>query len=173
MTSGSASRLSSLARAASSASGVLCGIDAGAGVEPRHAPGWPLNCAAEVERLVHLGRTFADADGEHRAHAGLGARCEHGLAVVVRSAGCRGGRGNRSANEPPHVIAAESACPVRVACYFSRAPSGTSSRKPASTGAPSGREPASSMPFDSRPRILRGARLATMTILRPMSFSGS
>jgi len=57
--------------------------------------------------------------------------------------------------------------------YFSRAPSGTSSRNPASTGAPPSSEAASNMPFDSRPRILRGARLATMTILRPMSFSGS
>ncbi len=58
--------------------------------------------------------------------------------------------------------------------YFSLAPSGTSSRNPASTGAPSGgRDAASSMPFDSSPRILRGARLATITILRPMSFSGS
>ncbi len=57
--------------------------------------------------------------------------------------------------------------------YFSRAPSGTSSRNPARTGAPSGSEAASNMPFDSRPRILRGARLATITILRPMSFSGS
>jgi len=29
------------------------------------------------------------------------------------------------------------------------------------------------MPFDSRPRSLRGARLATITTLRPMSASGS
>jgi len=57
--------------------------------------------------------------------------------------------------------------------YFSRAPSGTSSRNPASTGAPPSSEAASNMPFDSRPLILRGARLATITILRPMSFSGS
>ena len=60
-----------------------------------------------------------------------------------------------------------------VGAYFSRAPSGTSSRNPASTGAPSGKDAASSIPFDSRPRIMRGARLATITILRPMSFSGS
>jgi len=58
--------------------------------------------------------------------------------------------------------------------YFSRAPRGTSSRKPARTGLPSGgREAARSMPLDSSPRILRGARLATITILRPISFSGS
>lgn len=57
--------------------------------------------------------------------------------------------------------------------YFSLAPRGTSSRNPASTGLPSGSEAANSIPFDSSPRILRGARFATMTILRPISFSGS
>ena len=47
--------------------------------------GWllaPVEFAADVERLVHLGRPFADADGEHRAHAGLQGAAEHGLAVV-------------------------------------------------------------------------------------------
>lgn len=62
---------------------------------------------------------------------------------------------------------------LRGAPHFSRAPSGTSSRNPASTGAPSSSDAASSMPCDSNPRILRGARFATITIFRPMSFSGS
>ena len=58
--------------------------------------------------------------------------------------------------------------------YFSRAPLGTSSRKPASTGTPSSPSDAATiMPCDSSPRSLRGARLATITTLRPMSFSGS
>ena len=57
--------------------------------------------------------------------------------------------------------------------YFSFAPLGTSSRKLASTGWPSSpTEAASSMPLDSSPRILRGWRFATITILRPTKFSG-
>ncbi len=57
--------------------------------------------------------------------------------------------------------------------YFRRAPTGTSSRNPASTGLPSPREAATIMPFDSRPRSLRGCRLATITTLRPTSDSGA
>jgi hypothetical protein len=71
-----------------------------------------------------------------------------------------------------HSTRAEGVCPT-AGGYFSRAPSGTSSRKPVSTGAPPSSEAASNMPFDSRPRILRGARLATITIFLPISFSGS
>ena len=57
--------------------------------------------------------------------------------------------------------------------YFSFAPTGTSSRNPASTGRPSSpNEAATIMPCDSSPRSLRGCRLATMTTLRPISFSG-
>ncbi len=56
---------------------------------------------------------------------------------------------------------------------FNFAPLGTSSRKLANTGWPSSpTEAASSMPFDSKPRILRGSRLATITILRPTRLSG-
>src|SRR3954452_6873723 len=58
--------------------------------------------------------------------------------------------------------------------YFSLLPMGKSSRKLAGTGVPSTpKDAASSMPCDSRPRSFRGARFATTTILRPMSFSGS
>ena len=56
--------------------------------------------------------------------------------------------------------------------YFSRAPTGTSSRKPASTGFPPSSDAATIMPFDSRPRIFRGARLATITTLRPTKSLG-
>src|SRR6185436_19066790 len=57
--------------------------------------------------------------------------------------------------------------------HFNLAPLGTSSRKLANTGWPSSpTEAASSMPLDSRPRILRGSRLATITILRPTRLSG-
>ncbi len=56
--------------------------------------------------------------------------------------------------------------------YFRRAPTGTSSAKMHSTGLPSAVDAARSIPFDSTPRSLRGARLATTTILRPTSSSG-
>ena len=57
--------------------------------------------------------------------------------------------------------------------YFSLAPTGTSSKKAASTGFPPSSDAATIMPFDSSPRSLRGARLATITTLRPTSVSGA
>ena len=57
--------------------------------------------------------------------------------------------------------------------YFSLAPTGTSSKNPASTGCPPSSDAATIMPFDSRPRSLRGARFATITTLRPTSVSGA
>src|SRR4029450_8382915 len=52
-------------------------------------------------------------------------------------------------------------------------PGGGGSANETSSGlAPSG-PPASTMPFDSIPIILRGARLATITIVRPTIASGS
>src|SRR5208282_2880559 len=57
--------------------------------------------------------------------------------------------------------------------YLSLVPTGTSSRKLARTGLPPSGEAATIMPLDSRPRNLRGARLATITTLRPISVSGS
>ena len=60
-------------------------IDAGAGVEARQVCAvcaLAVELAAEVERLVHLRRPLADADGEHRAHAGLARR---GPSIASRS----------------------------------------------------------------------------------------
>ena len=56
--------------------------------------------------------------------------------------------------------------------YLRRAPMGTSSRKPASTGLPPSMEPATIIPLDSMPRSLRGCRLATITTLRPINCAG-
>ena len=47
-----------------------------------------------------------------------------------------------------------------------------SSAKVQRTGLPSAVDAARSMPFDSRPRIFRGARLVTTTTLRPTRFFG-
>lgn len=58
--------------------------------------------------------------------------------------------------------------------YRRRAPFGVSSGTETSTGLPfSPYEAATIIPFDSRPRSLRGCRLATMTTLRPGSVAGS
>jgi hypothetical protein len=56
--------------------------------------------------------------------------------------------------------------------HLRRAPTGTSSRKPARMGLPPSSDAATIMPFDSMPRSLRGWRLATMTTLRPTIWSG-
>src|SRR6267143_2779040 len=56
--------------------------------------------------------------------------------------------------------------------YFSLVPTGTSSRKLARIAFPPSGEAATIIPFDSRPRNLRGARLATITTLRPIKLSG-
>src|SRR5580692_2243222 len=59
-------------------------------------------------------------------------------------------------------------------CHLTFAPAGTSSAKVQRTGLPSGpTEAASNMPLDSRPRIFLGARLVTITTLRPTRSSGA
>ena len=60
-------------------------IDAGAGVKPGNAGPACWQCVelpADVERPVHSIRLFADADGQHRAHARLPRTAQHGGAVV-------------------------------------------------------------------------------------------
>ena len=57
--------------------------------------------------------------------------------------------------------------------YLSLAPTGTSSKKPASTGFPPSMDAATIIPFDSRPRSFLGSRLATMTTFLPTSVSGA
>ena len=58
--------------------------------------------------------------------------------------------------------------------HFKRAPTLTSSKNVAIAGVSSSvSEAAQIMPWDSRPRILRGLRFATTTTLRPISLSGS
>ena len=109
-------------------------------------------------------RPIAIADGQHGGHAGrFRARKDVGTVAVealVLGMAVRVGVHDDGS--------------VETDCYFSRAQSGTSSRNPASTGTPSSpSEAATIMPCDSSPRSLRGARLATITTLRPMSFSGS
>ena len=63
--------------------------------------------------------------------------------------------------------------PTPAFSYFNLAPTGTSSKKLASTGLPPSSEAATIIPFDSNPRSLRGARLATITTFRPTRVSGA
>src|SRR5437867_11733878 len=64
-------------------------------------------------------------------------------------------------------------CNLSSAIYFNLVPTGTSSRKLHSTGFPPSADAATIIPFDSNPRNFLGARLATITTLRPISVSGA
>src|ERR1700674_1940370 len=57
--------------------------------------------------------------------------------------------------------------------YFNLVPTGTSSRKPASTAFPPSGDAATIIPFDSSPRSFLGARLATITTFLPINSSGA
>src|SRR6476646_516303 len=113
---------------------------------------------SRVDELVHIGETdgrfeigraIARADGQHACYTGGAGTLDNGIQVGLKL------------------------CIIQVAVrvdqvHFSLAPTGTSSKNPASTGLPPSREAATIMPFDSRPRNLRGCRLATITTLRPI-----
>src|SRR5271169_3339886 len=103
-------------------------------------------------------RAISIADGEHRGHACCLCAREHVRTIAVEAL----------------VLGMTVGVGVHAPSYFSLAPTGTSSRNPARTGTPSSpRDAATIIPCDSNPRSLRGARLATITTLRPISFSGS
>jgi len=102
---------------------------------------------------LEIGRAVAGSDGDHVLDSGRESTLYDGLAVGVK------------------LLAIDVAMGVDQA-HLSRAPTGTSSRNAAKTGLPSLRDAATIMPWDSRPRSLRGCRFATMTTLRPTRFSG-
>src|SRR5437588_11633457 len=56
--------------------------------------------------------------------------------------------------------------------HFNRAPTGASSRKPASIGFPPSSEAATIIPLDVMPRSLRGCKFATMTTFLPSNCCG-
>jgi hypothetical protein len=132
------------------------GMDSGGGIDAGDV-GAAGVVVGEFGGAVHGVGAVADADGEDGFDSGGVGTLEHRLAVAVVA------------------VAVEVSVGVDehgAASYLRRAPSSTSSRKLARTGLPPSRDAARSMPLDSRPRILRGARLATMTTLRPMRDSG-
>src|ERR1035438_2394156 len=105
--------------------------------------------------------------GQKPAGAVLGAGQQAVLWSIVTNLSLALGGAVRNAG-----FATESIEDTVARAYLRRAPISTSSRKPARTGRPPSREAATIMPLDSRPRSLRGARLATMTTLRPIRDSG-
>src|SRR5258708_5408915 len=101
-----------------------------------------------------IGRTAASPDGHHALDTG-GAGAFDGCVAVARQ-----------------LLVVQMAVGI-YQLHFSRAPTGISSRNPASTGLPPSTDAAKIIPFEVSPRSLRGARLATMTTFRPTSASGA
>src|ERR1700676_2162110 len=99
-----------------------------------------------------IGRPLAGANGNHVVDSRLKSARDHFLTIGVE------------------LRTVEMAVGVDQA-HFSLAPTGISSRKPASTGLPPSMDAATIMPLDSSPRSLRGCRLATITTLRPINCS--
>src|SRR5579862_2127260 len=126
--------------------GSIVRMDAGGRVECRVTVG-------QADAGLEIGRAVAGSDGDHVLDSGRESTLYDGLAVGVK------------------LLAIDVAMGVDQA-HLSRAPTGTSSRNAAKTGLPSLRDAATIMPWDSRPRSLRGCRFATMTTLRPTRFSG-
>src|SRR5206468_3759536 len=108
----------------------------------------------QADGNFEIGRTTAGSDGHHALDAGRAGTFDSGVAVLGE------------------LLVIQVAMGIDQ-LHFSRAPTGISSRKPASTGLPPSTDAATIMPFEVRPRSLRGARLATMTTLRPIRTSGA
>ncbi len=117
------------------------------GVEEWILPGQP-------HARFQIGRSAAGAYGQHALHARRSGAFHHLVAVGIEFG----------------IVQVD----VRIhQPHLRRAPAGTSSWKPASTGLPPSTEAATIMPFDSMPRSLRGCKLATITTLRLTRSSGA
>src|SRR5258707_2354615 len=120
----------------------------------------PVMLLGDLDGAIERPRSSATANGQNALQAGFAGAGEHFVAIAVEFVAFQMSVG---------IDVQE--CSPR---YFSLVPTGTSSRKPASTGLPSSpTEAAKIIPLDSIPRSLRGARLATSTTLRPISGSSS
>src|SRR6202050_3812118 len=138
-----------------------------------------VDANARVDPIILLGKRQGrieflgarpGADGEQHADPRGTRPIEHGIAVFVKLRKVYVRVGVYEFHHRLRPIYAAS----RTARYFSREPTGTSSRKPARIGFPSGPAAAATiMPLDSTPRSFLGARFTTTATLRPTSFSGS
>ena len=108
---------------------------------------------------MHGVRPFADTDGENGLHAGVPGAGEQRVAVFGVARAVEMGVGVDHYLKPLILLQ-----PCADLDVFEK------TGEDRLAGLPS--EAATIMPFDSRPRSLRGARLATMTTLRPTSDSG-
>jgi len=134
------------------------GMDTDGGVDPGVLLG-------ERDGRVEMVGAGSTADGEDGGDAGFAGAGEDGIAVRLEVGEIEMGVGVDQFHDGAGAGRRR---------YLSREPTGASSWKPASTGRPSGPTvAATTMPFDSTPRSLRGARLTTTMTRRPMSFSGS
>ena len=140
----------------------------------------------QLDSAIDLRGAIAVADGDHGLYASLSCAGDHLFAVggkLLAIEMCV--RVNEHSylflwgQSPPAVpVEQGSNCfdfldSDECCSYFNFAPTGTSSKKPANTGLPPSSDAATIIPFDSRPRNLRGARFATITTLRPISVSGA
>ncbi len=125
-----------------------------------------MNAHGSVDEFVPIGkpdsgfqirRSFARADRHHGFDAGRPRPRDGFVAVGI---------------ELTIVQMAVGIDKLDACVHFNRAPTGMSSRNPASTGLPPSTEAATIMPLEVRPRNFRGCRLATITTLRWMSCSG-
>ena len=91
----------------------------------------------QPDACLQIRRPVARAHGEHARYPGRERALDHLLAVFVEA----------------FVVQVAVRIDQR---HFRRAPTGMSSRNPASTGLPPSTEAATIMPFDSMPRSLRG-----------------
>src|SRR5436190_16239025 len=121
-----------------------------------------MDTCARIHGFVRLGnsdrrrevwRTSARADRQDLGNAGIDRSLDSRVSIITEA------------------MIVEMRMRIRE-LHFKRAPGSMFSRKPASTGGPSGSDAATIMPRDSSPRSLRGARFATMITLRPTSCSG-
>src|SRR5580704_9844620 len=136
----------------------------------------------QLNSAVYLLRTITVADGNDGLHSGLACPRDDLLAVGVELLAIkvrvridkhRTHVGTAASAVRPEPALSEAVGAKLGRAYFNLAPTGTSSRNPASTGFPSSSDAATIIPFDSSPRIFRGARFATITTFRPTNASGA
>src|SRR2546427_11285180 len=132
---------------------------------------------SELNSAVKRSRPRAAADGDNAINASFAGLRNHLLTVRVELFHFEVSVGIYE-NQSAVLSHQQLAKPTRqrqpsAVVYFNLVPTGTSSRKLASTGFPPSGEAATIIPFDSSPRSFRGARFTTMTTLRPISVSGA
>ena len=111
--------------------GGVVGMDSDGRIDERIAIGQP-------DRGFEIGRAVAGADGHEAFDSGRLGALDHGLAIFGE------------------LFVIEMTVGIDQ-LHLRRAPTGTSSRKPASTGLPPSSEAATIIPFDMMPRSFRGA----------------